>query len=64
LAALSDNAWLESRLISYINKQVIDIKVAGVPMIQRSDFGIKSDSKIKTLSDKDINLGYKLNMYN
>jgi len=62
LAALSDNAWLESRLISYINKNVINIDMPGMPMVQRSDFGIRDGDGLKTLSEKELNLGRKLNL--
>ena len=51
LSALSDNKWLESRFISLINKNVIDVQLPGGAFIQRSVFGVEAtDSRVITPS--------------
>jgi hypothetical protein len=45
LAATSSRNWVESRIISYINKQVVDLNTPGGSAIQMSSFGFKA-SKI------------------
>ena len=44
LSSLSDNKWLESRFISMINKQVIDVHIPGGAFIQRSTLGLEATS--------------------
>ena len=51
LSALSDNKWLESRFISLINKNVIDVQLPGGAFIQRSVFGVEAtDTRVITSS--------------
>lgn len=51
LSSLSDNKWLESRFISMINKQVIDVHIPGGAFIQRSTLGLEATStKVVTLN--------------
>ena len=51
LSALSDNKWLESRFISLINKNVIDVQLPGGAFIQRSVFGVEAtDTRVITPS--------------
>ena len=42
LAATSSRNWVESRIISYINKQVVDLNTPGGSAIQMSSFGFKA----------------------
>ena len=44
LSALSDNKWLESRFISMINKEIVDVHLPGGAFIQRSVFGQEATS--------------------
>lgn len=70
IAATSDSTWIESILISSINKRIIDIVTPGNSFVQRSVFAIE-DSQTEggsIQSDKDmapsINGGKKLQMIN
>lgn len=70
IAATSDSTWIESILISSINKRIIDIITPGSSFVQRSVFAIE-DSQTKggsIQSDKNmapsINGGKKLQMIN
>lgn len=70
IAATSDSTWIESILISSINKRIIDIITPGNSFVQRSVFAIE-DSQTKggnIQSDKNmapsINGGKKLQMIN
>lgn len=56
LAATSSRGWVESRIISYINKEVIDINTPGGSAVQMSSFGFKA-----TGSRKQEAFGYALN---
>lgn len=42
LAATSSRKWVESRLISYINKNVVDLNTPGGSAVQMSSFGFKA----------------------
>lgn len=73
LSAVSTSSFIESSLISQINKDVIDINTAGAAFIQRSSYGIEGPvlyrrSEGSILSDADlpqsINGGKKLLMIN
>lgn len=44
LSALSDNKWIESRFISMINKEIVDVHLPGGAFIQRSVFGQEATS--------------------
>ena len=44
LSALSDNKWLESRFISMIDKEIVDVHLPGGAFIQRSVFGQEATS--------------------
>ena len=63
LSALSSNNWLESILISKINKTVIDVNLPGGAFIQRSTFGLDA-TRQDVISDKMFNSGRKLNLIN
>lgn len=59
LSAISNNSWLESRIISMINKEVIDVNLPGGAFIQRSAFGMAAD-QMDVISDKMLNNGVAL----
>jgi hypothetical protein len=61
LSALSDAKWIESRFISLLNKEAVDIQLPGGAFIQRSSFGFK---QITTLSDGTLDRGKYLNFRN
>lgn len=63
LSALSDNKWLESRFISMINKEVIDVHMPGGAFIQRSAFGLEATSK-NVITPSMINDGRALKAIN
>lgn len=60
LAATSDATWIESIIISHINKKVIDINAPGSSFIQRSVFAIEGGGNPYLT----INDGKKLQMIN
>lgn len=69
LSATADASWIESILISTINKKVIDITTPGASYVQRSAFAmdakdgegqIKGDANMS----KDVNGGKRLEMFN
>ena len=71
LNAISNSNWLESVLISSINKKVVDIETPGAAFIQRSVWNMEGSTlvdKISILSDEDIptniNGGNRLQMIN
>lgn len=59
LSAISNNGWLESRTISLIDKEVIDVNLPGGAFIQRSAFGLAAD-QVDVISDKMLNNGKPL----
>lgn len=63
LSSLSDNKWLESRFISMINKQVIDVHIPGGAFIQRSTLGLEATST-KVVTPNMINDGRVLKSIN
>lgn len=63
LSALSDNKWLESRFISMINKEVVDVHMPGGAFIQRSAFGLEATSQ-NVITEDMINDGKPLLMIN
>lgn len=63
LSSLSDNKWLESRFISMINKQVIDVHTPGGAFIQRSTLGLEATST-KVVTPNMINYGRVLKSIN
>lgn len=63
LPSLSDNKWLESRFISMINKQVIDVHIPGGAFIQRSTLGLEATST-KVVTPNMINDGRVLKSIN
>lgn len=63
LSSLSDNKWLESRFISMINKQVIDVHIPGGAFIQRSTLGLEATST-KVVTPNMINNGRVLKSIN
>ena len=78
LSAVSNASWLESTLVSQINKKTIDIETPGAPFVQRSIWqmegsksyetsndNIKNDQNIdQTLNGRTINGGNRLQMIN
>ena len=70
LSATSDATWIESIMISTINKKVIDIQIPGSSFVQRSVFAIEGSSTEGGLiqgdenMDKTINNGERLEMIN
>lgn len=50
LSGLSDNNWIESRIISAFNREIIDVKLPGGMFIQMSSF---TYNRIATTSDKE-----------
>ncbi len=63
LSALSENSWIESRFIAYINKHTIDINLPGGSFIQRSAFGITANDS-RYITDLMLNDGKPLKMIN
>lgn len=63
LSSLSDNKWLESRFISMINEQVIDVHIPGGAFIQRSTLGLEATST-KVVTPNMINDGRVLKSIN
>ena len=63
LSALSDNKWLESRFISMINKNVIDVNLPGGAFIQRSVFGQEATQQ-SVITPSMIGDGRALKMIN
>lgn len=53
LEAMSNIAWIESIIISHINKEVIDINLPGNAFYQRTPFGMEG-SPIRVVSDETI----------
>ena len=66
LAAQSSRQWVESRIISYINKAVVDINTPGGSAIQMSSFGLKATDARMTEADLNgaFNKGKKLRFLN
>ena len=73
LNAISNSKWLESILISAINKDVIDINTTGGAFIQRSVWGIEGSTMLERKNGqiigddqlpKTINNGNRLEMIN
>ena len=55
LEATSNRRWVESRLISYVNKTVVDLNTKGGAAIQMSSFGFKTTGARKQ-KDGEFNL--------
>lgn len=73
LNAISNSKWLESILISAVNKEVIDIKTTGDAFIQRSIWGMEGSAMLERKNGqiigddqlpKTINNGERLKMIN
>lgn len=60
ISAMSDASFLESVLLSMINRETVDIEMPGGAFIQRSAFGIFDSYNIA--SDNTLNGGRKLKM--
>jgi len=56
LAATSSRRWVESRLISYVNKHAVDLNTPGGSAVQMSSFGFKA-----TGARKQSALGFAIN---
>ena len=63
LASMSNTRWLESILISMINKATVDIYLPGGAFIQRSTFGLDA-TRQDVISDRMLNNGRKLTLIN
>lgn len=61
ISAMSSSNWIESRFISLINKNTVDINMPGGAYIQMSAFGFKS---ITPVSDTALNDGDQLRFRN
>lgn len=59
LGAISNANWLESVLISAINKDVIDVNTPGAFFIQRSIWAMQGNKMYKAKSDSDSKVLYK-----
>ena len=65
LAAMSSRQWIESRLSSYINKEVVDINTPGGSAIQMSSFGLKATgARTEESFGRAFNNGKKLRFLN
>lgn len=69
LSATSDASWIESILISTINKRVIDITTPGASYVQRSAFAMEAQEGEGSIQgdanlSKEINGGKRLQMLN
>lgn len=65
LAAMSTRGWVESRIISLVNKECIDVNTPGGSAIQVSSFGFKATGIRKESSvGKAFNDGKKLEFIN
>lgn len=53
LEAMSNIAWIESIIISHINKEIIDINLPGNAFYQRTPFGMEG-SPIRIVSDQTL----------
>lgn len=54
ISALSSRNWIESRIISLVNKLCVDINTKGGAAIQMPDFGFKKTSKVIKLGDMEM----------
>ena len=66
LSSISNMGWLESILISHVNKKIVDLNLPGNAFVQRSVFAMEGNEHF-VLSDKDvpsINNGEKLKTIN
>lgn len=61
LSASSNSKWLESRFISLVNKNTVDINTPGGSFIQMTAFATRS---ITTVGDEALNKGKRLNFIN
>lgn len=57
IEAMSSASWLESIIVSKINKEVIDINIAGNAFYQRSVWAMEGHPTV--LTDKDVNFKLK-----
>lgn len=64
LAAISNRNWIESRILSFINKEVVDLNTYGGAAIQMSSFGFKNTTVAKSSDYSILNNGEKLNFLN
>lgn len=65
LAATSSRNWIESRIISYINKLVVDLNTPGGSAIQMSSFGFKAtETRKQSAIGTAFNDGKKLRFLN
>jgi hypothetical protein len=59
LSALPDNKWIETALISDVNKKAVDLELPGGAFIQMSSFGINS-IKVVSAGEYHVNNGKRL----
>lgn len=65
LAAISSRNWVESRIISLVNKECIDVNTPGGSAVQMASFGFKATGIRKEEAvDKAFNDGKKLEFVN
>lgn len=61
LAALPDSKWVETAIVSDVNRKAVDLELPGGAFIQMSSFGVKSIRTIKASSSEYvINNGKRL----
>ena len=54
LAALPDSKWVETALVSDVNRKAVDLELPGGAFIQMSSFGVKSIRTIKASSSEYV----------
>ena len=64
LAATPDSSWIESILISHVNKSVININTPGSSFVQRSVFAIEAKDGEGSIQGADFYNGQRLQMIN
>ena len=64
LSATPDDTWIESILISTVNKKVIDIQTPGSSFVQRSVFAMEGENGEGNIKGATIYNGKKLQMIN
>lgn len=60
IASLSTRNWIESKIISLINKEVIDVNTPGGSAIQMASFGFRANQVLNEETARPFNDGKKL----
>lgn len=61
LASMSQRSWIESKIMSYLGKEIIDVNTPGGAAIQMAPFGFKRTSIVSDADADLFNNGEKLN---